>query len=734
MFWIFLLISQIYGQCTCCLPTLPCLSLDDVEQQCGSSCNSAFNIQLSGPNVTALAPLRGLDQIAQLSLDTTNVLTLKELHPRVSIINLRLVNNPLLTMGAASITLPIGAQLIIQKNPHLLDIQTLLAPTSMSPARVILIENEALRSLEGLESVTPTELFQIENNPALTSLIGLASVLTCSTIRLVSNSALVSLGPAKWMGKELQIRNNLNLSTVHDLELGADYTRLVIAQNSLQAFPKTFFASGRTVKWLLFNIDEPNLCCPAWLFYSLAQVNWNAFICSDCFELTNIYPKIGPISGGLNLTLTYTGEIRGSALEVDFGEIQTANVGEGIITVILPASRDLGEINVTLRLPQNNFTTSQLGFIYMSEPDFFGLNISSSTQQTVIQADIPGISPDMSDRANSLSLMIAGIGAALIIVSLMIYLVLHRCDYCVLDWQRWDYLHPIHYDSRRDGRIKLRSHRSHLGGGLTVLTAAAIIIALVAFFTMAFVSYEDSTVALVPAANLYAPITTTFTANFTFIAGEDFMCPKCNLTVSGFSTPSGFTTLCLQQKQRCTMLWTCPGCTISRSTAQLGVQSEVNGWARQIYWSITTLSHAGNSTVQGYLQAEPNQFFRGHSESQINLLAVRERYIYRGNSPQDGVIMQVESIIGGHQLNATSFHQETGCGLNVDIGVNPALLQINVSVRESLISLLAQTFSLILGILGVSKFLLMSIQTLQKRYQPQLELQHRLLSDVIIQK
>lgn len=733
MFWIFLLALQVYGQGTCCLPSQPCLSLDDIQHQCGSDYNSAFNIQLSGPNITSLTPLAKFEQIAHLSLDTTNLLSLHELNSHVTILDLQLLNNPYLTTGSTTVALPIGGQLIIQNNTHLRDIKTLFAPVLMSPARVILVNNPILSSLIGLENVSPTEFLQIENNPSLTSLIGLPTTLTCQTIRLVANRALVKLGPAKWTGNELKLWHNPNLSTLMDLELSTDYTRLFIAQNNLQkdAIPRTFFALGRTAQWTLFEIIEPKLCCPDWLFYSRAQVNWNAFNCLDCFELTQVQPTSGPLSGGLNLTLTYTGAIRVPSVELDFGKIIRADVGDGIITVILPASQHTQILNVTLKLPQSNYTTSYPNFAYRDDADFYGFDIPTSTISSVIQPGIPGVYPDMSDRANSLSLTVAGVGVALILVCLVVYLMLHRCDYCVLDWQRWDYLHPIHFNSGRDGRIKLQSHRSHLGGAFTILTIAGVIIALAAFLTMACVSYYDSTIALVPTANLYAPITTTFTSNFTFVGGEDFLCPKCSLNVSGFSTPSGTKTECFHQISKCTLLWSCPGCSLSRSTANLGIQSESNGWAVQIYWAITTLSHAGNSTVQGYLQAEPNQFFRG-DKSQINLLAVRERYTYRGDIPQDGVIMQVESIIRGQQLNASSFSQQTGFGLNVDIGVNPALLQISVTVRESLISLLAQTFSLVLGIVGVSKFLLMQIQRVQSRYQPNLELQQSLLSNVAL--
>ena len=266
-----------------------------------------------------------------------------------------------------------------------------------------------------------------------------------------------------------------------------------------------------------------------------------------------------------------------------------------------------------------------------------------------------------------------------------------------------------------DGRIKLHAEKTTLGGGLTILTVLTILIVLSTYLILVFVIYEESSISLVPAVDQSSSRPITLRANLTLAvgAGAPFLCSQCNLlTTTGFSTAE--TTCSQPQPDHCTILWSCPNCLFSPG-ARLHIETEANGWAVVMYWSMTSQSHAGDFTSAGHFNAEGGQFFRGKPYNRVNLLTVREQYHYRSDTPKEGVILQVETIQPGRQLNVTTFGRESGCGLDVEIGVNPALLQINVTIRESLLSIVAQVFSLVLGIISLSRFFLLRIQSLQKR-------------------
>ncbi len=288
--------------------------------------------------------------------------------------------NPVLPtlLGFDSIT-TISGGLTISKNALLMDVSALRSVHTFLSGDLIVSSNPVLPSISdwvGFSHVTAISGSLILSDlPALESFTSFASITSVGVNCVISELPLITslsgLRDIRSIGSALVIDSNLMLQSLDGLQRLNFVPSLQITRNpsvadvnalsSFSAFP------------IVFNISD--LCCPPASFFDLLSSNSftvNNFVpCKDCFSLTAVEPAVGPISGGISITITVSGPVETSDVLIAFGDPTgytvpvTCRAAAGVVSCILPAvttSRNVTLWFASTDKPNQPFTPSSIQF------------------------------------------------------------------------------------------------------------------------------------------------------------------------------------------------------------------------------------------------------------------------------------------------------------------------------------------------------------------------------------
>ena len=171
------------------------------------------------PLLTTLNGLQITDTAFLDISENNNLINLSGLNNVVSISNLRLIRNPVLTdLSSLSGIQQISEDVLITENQSL---TTLSGLQFTSADRVLINGNNSLINLNGLQNlVSVTTILQIVLNPQLTDLSGLNSLTSANEIQITQNNALLAInGLTNLMAANLiRIENNTLLNNFCGLQ------------------------------------------------------------------------------------------------------------------------------------------------------------------------------------------------------------------------------------------------------------------------------------------------------------------------------------------------------------------------------------------------------------------------------------------------------------------------------------------------------------------------------------
>jgi hypothetical protein len=161
---------------------------------------SSFALQISGSDITDLSPLNGLLGVQSLVITDNPLLTnLNGLESLESLLpegfGLQITNNALLEdiSALSGISGTVGSFILIQDNPLLLSLNGLQNIIRPSDDDVIIINNDALSDLQGLNGITTTDDMIIRDNDGLISLSGLDNFQFTGTLEVSANALLENM-------------------------------------------------------------------------------------------------------------------------------------------------------------------------------------------------------------------------------------------------------------------------------------------------------------------------------------------------------------------------------------------------------------------------------------------------------------------------------------------------------------------------------------------------------------
>jgi hypothetical protein len=177
-----------------------------------------------------------------------------------------------------------------------------------SIASILLRDCPQLRSLAGLEGLDQVDdTLELTNLPSLLDLSGLSGLIQVDTFTVSGCDSLQSVhgfDEFKSAGT-ISVTRNKGLKTLDGLDLLEHADKLVVKDN-LDLESISALRLIRNVRSVTFR-DNPLLCCPSYAFFAETKISPYDVECRRCYEYGVLSPQVGPRSGGIMVTLPYTG-------------------------------------------------------------------------------------------------------------------------------------------------------------------------------------------------------------------------------------------------------------------------------------------------------------------------------------------------------------------------------------------------------------------------------------------
>lgn len=210
-----------------------CNSVAQVEAECNSACPTMLITLSSQADIDAFpANYPGCTNVENgILISGTDITDLTPLSVITSIGYLGIVDNPLLTSldGLQNVTTlesPVttnGVSLNIQNNPLLQSLLPLSAIVNTEPIDIVIEDNAALLSFQGLEGLTGVVFtFFIENNDMITNFVGLSGIENVDDFFVQNNASLLS-----FEGLDALVETGAMNITNNDLLVSLDFPNLV---------------------------------------------------------------------------------------------------------------------------------------------------------------------------------------------------------------------------------------------------------------------------------------------------------------------------------------------------------------------------------------------------------------------------------------------------------------------------------------------------------------------------
>lgn len=667
-------------------------------------------ITIDNTNLSNLTGLNLLSTVSSLSLTRNHRLTTISL-AFIGITTLRIINNSMVT----TIDFPLLANPLttvdISYNAKLTDIAGFNRPISISTLNLV---GNGLTQLSGFNGLVSAFLSVVIVSPQLTQITGLRSLQTTTTFT-ISNSSVTTMPGVNIRRSTNLLLNNLPYLT--DLNAFSDMSQVVTSMQIIGATSLVDYSGLKSLQAIPNIFSARGSCCPKYSDINMPFKTSSFNGCIDCVSFISITtgasnesstPKV-PFEGGVFVNISYSGSVQTVNTAVSFGGIAVnCTTYPTTISCIAPSLFTPSVVPIAVSINQRSTIATTLGIEYVTLEEYLAvtqvINDTTITASTIV---IPGVIESQSAYVNYITYLTLGVMGGVIIINLLLFTLRKRITAlspCCTAMTRGKFFKPVDYyytfidnlASLNDTNGPLLHRRKTTFGGLMLITSMFIAICLIAVLAMqAVIDNKTSTNSLTPKIGRIA---SQYSGSVTLV-NYNRACSTNDLTVTLSGGTSSLTSTLTLTPDGCRVDWSTQGDFPSNNGKLSIVSKDINSLTLGFVWSLQSIDYFGNpSTTSGSMVGG---IFKG-SPSVININLIPSRYSGYQITPSMGILSSVDS-----QVPNVVKQLQDGYGVSAvfNLNINPSDLNVIVTIKQSVLSLLGIGLSIISGCFTVGKIL-----------------------------
>jgi hypothetical protein len=208
-----------------------------------------------------------------------------------------------------------------------------------------------------------------------------------------------------------------------------------------------------------------------------------------------------------------------------------------------------------------------------------------------------------------------------------------------------------------------------------------------------------------------AIVVSTYSASVTFSPVRQFTnspSSPClgwfDVVVTGFSSQGVSACELDALRDAVTVSWSCVDCNQALSNGNVSISVPApNAFTRSSQWSFSSIDYFGEqSSVSGLMAADADSYFKG-AASIVQLSALSTNYTDRGAATKTGKLMKVLAAFPGSQVQDVSFGNGFGVGFQFNINAAPDWFIIQLTQKQTALTILAQILAIIGGVFSAGR-------------------------------